>query len=176
MRSPKIRECRLSRLLRLILLLTAFVSQASADDALTFYKAGKYDQAIAAASSQNNASGFALAARAALADAMMQAPCLSETRRGIRPQGRCRRSGTRRGACLSRRILRISGAHRRHRPRASWRLPRRSQAQSGRRSRARPGKRSGVGIARRLEHRDRARWRNRPCEVAVWRERQDRPR
>ena len=77
MRSPKIRECRLSRLLRLILLLTAFVSQASADDALTFYKAGKYDQAIAAASSQNNASGFALAARAALADAMMQAPCLA---------------------------------------------------------------------------------------------------
>ena len=67
----------MSPLLRVILLLTAFISQARADDALTLYKAGKYSQAIAAASAQNTASGFALAARAALAESMMQAPCLA---------------------------------------------------------------------------------------------------
>ena len=64
----------------LIVLLS--VSQAcAADDALSLYQAGKYSQAIAAASARNTAPGFALAARATLADAMMKSPCLACLRR-----------------------------------------------------------------------------------------------
>jgi hypothetical protein len=48
----------------------------AADDALSLYRAGRYEQAIAAASSENTAPGLALAARAALAEAMLQTPCL----------------------------------------------------------------------------------------------------
>ena len=53
-------------------------SQAiAADDALLLYRAGRYEQAIAAGIAENTAQGFALAARAGLADAMMQTPCLA---------------------------------------------------------------------------------------------------
>ena len=48
----------------------------AAEDALALYKAGKYEQAIAAASRENSAAGYALAARAALADAALRSPCL----------------------------------------------------------------------------------------------------
>jgi tetratricopeptide (TPR) repeat protein len=67
----------LSRLVHAALALTLSASQAlAADDALSLYQSGKFGQAIAAASSENTAPGFALAARATLADAMMQTPCL----------------------------------------------------------------------------------------------------
>ncbi len=46
------------------------------DDALGLYQAGKYQQAIAAASAEDGAPGFTLASRAALADAVVRAPCL----------------------------------------------------------------------------------------------------
>lgn len=44
---------------------------------MSFYQTGKYSQAVAAASAQDTAQGFVLAARATLADAMMQTPCLA---------------------------------------------------------------------------------------------------
>jgi tetratricopeptide (TPR) repeat protein len=44
--------------------------------ALTLYRQGEYERAIAAASAENSADGFALAARAAMAEAMMRSPCL----------------------------------------------------------------------------------------------------
>lgn len=67
----------MSRLVHAALALTLSASQAlAADDALSLYQSGKFGQAIAAASSENTAPGFALAARATLADAMMQTPCL----------------------------------------------------------------------------------------------------
>lgn len=47
------------------------------DDALALYGQGQYDRSIAVASAENSAGGFALAARATLADAMMQKPCLA---------------------------------------------------------------------------------------------------
>jgi tetratricopeptide (TPR) repeat protein len=59
------------------LMLFAFTAPASADDALSLYQAGKYEPAITAALAQNNAAGFALAARAALGEALTQKPCLS---------------------------------------------------------------------------------------------------
>jgi len=51
-------------------------SAQAADDARALYRQGQYEQAIAAASAENSAGGFALAARAAMAEAMMRAPCL----------------------------------------------------------------------------------------------------
>ncbi len=44
---------------------------------MSFYQTGKYSQAVAAALAQDTAQGFVLAARATLADAMMQTPCLA---------------------------------------------------------------------------------------------------
>jgi hypothetical protein len=55
----------------------ALTSVARADDPLALYRAGKYEPAINAALGQNNAAGFALAARAALGEALTQKPCLS---------------------------------------------------------------------------------------------------
>ena len=60
-----------------LMFFVAFTASASADDALSLYQAGKYEPAIAAAVAQNNATGFALAARAALGEALTQKPCLS---------------------------------------------------------------------------------------------------
>jgi hypothetical protein len=45
-------------------------------DTLTLYQAGKYEQAIAAGTLEATALGYATAARAALADAMLKSPCL----------------------------------------------------------------------------------------------------
>ena len=58
-------------------LFAAFATSASAEDALSLYKTGKYEAAITAAVAQNDAAGFALAARAALGEALTQKPCLS---------------------------------------------------------------------------------------------------
>jgi hypothetical protein len=60
-----------------VLLVAAAQSAQAGNDALALYEQGDYERAIATASAQNNAAGFALAARAALADAMVHAPCLS---------------------------------------------------------------------------------------------------
>jgi len=51
-------------------------SAQAADDARALYHQGQYEQAIATASAESSAGGFALAARAAMAEAMMRAPCL----------------------------------------------------------------------------------------------------
>jgi hypothetical protein len=59
------------------LLLLALVVTPVAADPLALYLSGKYDQAIAAGSRENTPAGFALAARAALADAMLKSPCLA---------------------------------------------------------------------------------------------------
>jgi len=57
-------------------------SAQAADTAADLYKAGQYEPAIAAAVAQNNADGFALATRAALAEAVMRVPpCLDCLRR-----------------------------------------------------------------------------------------------
>lgn len=58
------------------LLLMAIATAPAFADPLALYLSGKYDQAIAAGSRENTAAGFALAARAALADAMLKSPCL----------------------------------------------------------------------------------------------------
>ena len=60
-------------------LFAVFATSASAEDALSLYRSGKYEAAITAAIAQNNATGFALAARAALGAALTQKqkPCLS---------------------------------------------------------------------------------------------------
>jgi len=59
------------------MLAVLLVSSAQAtDDARALYRQGQYEQAIAAASAENSAGGFALAARAAMAEAMMRSPCL----------------------------------------------------------------------------------------------------
>jgi len=60
-----------------LMLFVAFTAPAGADDALSLYQAGKYERAINAAVAQNNAAGLALAARAALGEALTQKPCLS---------------------------------------------------------------------------------------------------
>jgi len=60
-----------------LLLLAAFAAPASADEAQSLYQAGKYEAAITAATAQNTATGFALAARSALGIALTQKPCLS---------------------------------------------------------------------------------------------------
>ena len=59
-------------------LLTLFLASSAqaAGDARALYRQGQYEQAIAAGSAENSAGGFALAARAAMADAMMRSPCL----------------------------------------------------------------------------------------------------
>jgi len=60
-----------------ILLAVSFGSPAqAADDARALYREGQYEQAITAGSAENSAAGFALAARAAMAEAMMRSPCL----------------------------------------------------------------------------------------------------
>ena len=65
------------RILGAILLAVSFGSPAqAADDARALYREGQYEQAITAGSAENSAAGFALAARAAMAEAMMRAPCL----------------------------------------------------------------------------------------------------
>jgi tetratricopeptide (TPR) repeat protein len=51
-------------------------SAQAAGDARALYRQGQYEQAIATASAENSAGGFALAARAAMAEAMMRSPCL----------------------------------------------------------------------------------------------------
>jgi hypothetical protein len=56
-------------------LLAAPAAQA-APDTLALYQAGKYDQAIASGTHDATALGYATAARAALADAMLKSPCL----------------------------------------------------------------------------------------------------
>lgn len=65
------------RILSATLLVLLFTGSAqAADDALVLYRQGQYEQAIAMASAENSAGGFALAARAAMAEAMMRSPCL----------------------------------------------------------------------------------------------------
>jgi len=65
------------RILGAAFLIVLFVSSAQAvEDARALYREGQYEQAIAAGSAENSASGFALAARAAMAEAMMRSPCL----------------------------------------------------------------------------------------------------
>ncbi len=59
----------------LFAVLLAWPAEA-AGDALALYRQGEYEQAIAAASAENSAGGFAIAARAALAESMMRSPCL----------------------------------------------------------------------------------------------------
>lgn len=56
--------------------LAVLIALPAQADPLALYRAGRYAQAIEEASRQNSASGFALAARAALADAMTRAPCM----------------------------------------------------------------------------------------------------
>jgi hypothetical protein len=66
------------RLFAAVALFAAFTtSAAAASNALSLYQAGKYEAAITAAVAQNDATGFALAARAALGEALTQKPCLS---------------------------------------------------------------------------------------------------
>jgi hypothetical protein len=67
----------MKRVLAALIAFVAVTTSASAEDALSLYKAGKYEAAISAAVAQNNAAGFALAARAALGEALTQKPCLS---------------------------------------------------------------------------------------------------
>jgi len=65
------------RILGAAFLIVLFVSSAQAvEDARALYREGQYEQAIAAGSAENSAGGFALAARAAMAEAMMRSPCL----------------------------------------------------------------------------------------------------
>jgi len=67
----------LKRLVCAALALAFPALQASAaEDAQSLYQSGKFGQAIAAAVALNTAPGFALAAHASLADAMMRSPCL----------------------------------------------------------------------------------------------------
>ena len=62
----------------MVLLWLVCALPAFADTPLELYLAGKYQPSIDAAVGQNTAAGFALASRAALADALMKdAPCLS---------------------------------------------------------------------------------------------------
>jgi hypothetical protein len=61
-----------------IIALLLIATPASADDLYSLYAGGKYDQAMRAGAAANSAEGYSIAARAALADAAMQAkPCLS---------------------------------------------------------------------------------------------------
>lgn len=57
-------------------LLAMLVAPSARADAFALYQAGRYEQAIAEASHQNGAAGYALAARAALAEAALKSPCL----------------------------------------------------------------------------------------------------
>ena len=78
MRSRSTHEPRLNLLVRTVLALAFFASQArAAGVAQSLYQSGQYGQAVAAAVAENTAEGFALAAHATLADAMMRPPCLS---------------------------------------------------------------------------------------------------
>jgi hypothetical protein len=63
------------------LLLLALVAQPAGANPFALYVSGKYDQAIADGSRENTSVGLALAARAALADAMLKSPCLECIRR-----------------------------------------------------------------------------------------------
>jgi hypothetical protein len=65
------------RVLAALVFAAVFVTSAGAEDAQSLYQAGKYEAAIGAATAQNNAAGFALAARAALGIALTQNPCLT---------------------------------------------------------------------------------------------------
>lgn len=58
-------------------LLAMLAAPQAQGDALALYQAGRYEQAIAEGSHQDNAGGYALAARAALADAALKSPCLA---------------------------------------------------------------------------------------------------
>lgn len=61
--------------------LAALLPSLARADALALYQAGAYEQAVAEASRQNSAPGYALAARAALAEAVLKSPCLDCLRR-----------------------------------------------------------------------------------------------
>ena len=62
----------------LVFALLLMVTPASADELFSLYAAGNYDAAMRAGAAANSAEGFAIAARAALADAAMRPqPCLS---------------------------------------------------------------------------------------------------
>jgi hypothetical protein len=61
----------------LLIALLLIASPASADALFDLYATGKYDEAMRAGAAANTAPGFAIAARAALADAALRpAPCL----------------------------------------------------------------------------------------------------
>ena len=67
----------------LVFALLLMATPASADDLYSLYAAGKYDQAMRDGAAANNAYGYAIAARAALADAAMQPkPCMACLKRG----------------------------------------------------------------------------------------------
>jgi hypothetical protein len=60
-----------------LIALLLIASPASADELFSLYAGGRYDEAMREGASANTAQGFAIAARAALADAAMQPkPCL----------------------------------------------------------------------------------------------------
>jgi hypothetical protein len=61
----------------LVLLVCVTAARAAESSAPDLYAAGKYEDAIAAGTAQHNADGYVIAARAALADALLRAaPCL----------------------------------------------------------------------------------------------------
>ena len=67
----------------LLVALLLIATPASADDLYSLYAAGKYDEAMRDGAAANDAYGFAIAARAALADAAMRPqPCLDCLKRG----------------------------------------------------------------------------------------------
>ena len=68
----------MKRALLAMLLVATPVSAASVNDGVyELYASGRYDEAMRFGEASNSASGLAIAARAALADAMMRArPCL----------------------------------------------------------------------------------------------------
>jgi hypothetical protein len=66
-----------------IFALMLMATPASADDLYSLYAGGKYEEAMRDGAAANNAYGYAIAARAALADAAMRPkPCLDCLRRG----------------------------------------------------------------------------------------------
>jgi hypothetical protein len=83
--------------------------------ALALYTQGKYAQAIEAGVAENDAPGYAAAARAELADEMMRdTPCLECLKRAeVRTQGRRRRSEIGGGPCRCGAGARLRGAHHR---------------------------------------------------------------
>jgi tetratricopeptide (TPR) repeat protein len=72
----------MKRFIGAVIALGVSVSAAKASTALEFYEQGKYEQSIAAGLRENDAAGFAVAARAELAGEMMrEEPCLECLRR-----------------------------------------------------------------------------------------------